>query len=264
MPDQFRDLEDAFARLKRQASEGKLSRREFVDTLRQLRIKDDEGRFWMIGARTGKWYCFENGAWREAKPPSQRERRAICVACGFENDLESEVCARCGSPSGATAPASSCPECGAAIECGATACARCGFELGESGPSSGPSSPGVAAKGFSDASVQAVVRAVDPVSFLWFFAATGFFAGILAGLLVGVVGVFPGFVARLPAFLAEVQGQLWGGLIFSVLGAAAGFAAGAAGGWLAALASNAILSLVGGVRVRWARRVGSGSGSFPP
>ncbi len=97
MGNQFREVEETFALLRQKFNDRRISQREYVDSLKQLRIKDDEGRFWMIGARSGKWYAFESGEWVEAKPPSQLERKAICIACGFENDLEAEFCARCGN-----------------------------------------------------------------------------------------------------------------------------------------------------------------------
>ena len=88
MADQFREAEAAYSVLRMKFNEKKISPQEFADSLKQLRIKDDEGRFWVIGARSGKWYAFERGEWIEAKPPSQLEKKAICIACGFENDLE--------------------------------------------------------------------------------------------------------------------------------------------------------------------------------
>ncbi len=100
MTDPFREAEATFSRLLERFNDKKISPQEFSDSLKQLRIKDDEGRFWVIGARSGKWYAYENGEWIEAKPPSQMEKKAICIACGFENDLEADFCARCGSGPG--------------------------------------------------------------------------------------------------------------------------------------------------------------------
>jgi hypothetical protein len=46
------------------------------------------------------------------------------------------------------------------------------------------------------------------------------------------------------------RGDLLGGLVFSILGGIAGFGIGGAAGAAAAVVSNGILSLVGGVRIR--------------
>jgi hypothetical protein len=225
MGDQFREAEEAFARLREKFNDRRISQREFVDSLKRLRIKDDEGRFWVIGARSGKWYAFEGGEWVEAKPPSQMERKAICIACGFENDIEAEFCARCGQRGEDEAS-----------------------EKPAASDAAGPAVPESAA--WTRAGGELVIRSFHPASFFWFFAVLGLFAGILLGLLAGVTSLFAGFVAGLPGFFVDHRGDLLGGLVFSILGGIAGFGIGGAAGAAAAVVSNGILSLVGGVRIR--------------
>jgi len=232
MGDQFREAEAAFNELQARFHDRKISTQEFTDSLKKLRIKDDEGRFWVIGPRSGKWYAFENGEWVEAKPPSQLEKKAICIACGYENDLEAETCVRCGRRSGEAAEGTA-PE-----ELAGTAALDALPDAGAAGTANAARGTGVA------------VRSLDVLSFLWFFGVLGLFAGLLFGLLAGVTGLFSGFMSRMPAFFADHQGDLWGGLASSVLGGLLGFAAGAAGGALAAVISNGILSLTGGLRFR--------------
>jgi len=223
MGDQFREAEATFGLLRAKFEQRKISPQEFADSLKQLRIKDDEGRFWVIGAQSGKWYAFENGEWVEAKPPSQMEKKAICIHCGFENDLEAETCARCGNRAEAASLAEP-------VE----------------GALAGPAAEAVPA----EPGKETTVRSLDVLSFLWFFGVLGLFAGLLIGLLVGAAGLFSGLVARLPGFFIDHQGDLWGGLASSVIGGILGFALGAAAGALAAVVSNGILSLTGGVRIR--------------
>jgi hypothetical protein len=225
MGNQFREAEDSFALLREKFNDRRISQREFVDSLKQLRIKDEEGRFWVIGAQSGKWYAFEGGEWVEAKPPSQMERKAICIACGFENDLEAEFCARCGNRGEDEAS-----------------------ENPAASDAAGPAGPEAAPRHQEGGEV--VIRSLHPVSFFWFFAVLGMFAGVLLGLLAGVTNLFTGFVAGLPGFFVDHQGDLLGGLVFSILGGIAGFGIGGAAGAAAAVISNGILSLVGGVRVR--------------
>jgi hypothetical protein len=225
MADQFREAEATFSLLREKFKEKRISPQEFADSLKQLRIKDDEGRFWVIGAQSGKWYAFESGEWVEAKPPSQLEKKAICIACGFENDLEAESCARCGNTSDDAAP----EDVAEAAGTDAAAAAE-------------------AVSAIKDPVL--TVRSLDVVSFLWFFGVLGLFAGILLGLLVGVTGLFAGFVARLPVFFVEHRGDLLGGLACSFIGGVVGFASGAAAGAATAAVSNGILSLVGGLRFR--------------
>jgi len=225
MADQFREAETTFSLLREKFREKKISQKEFADSLKQLRIKDDEGRFWVIGAQSGKWYAYENGEWIEAKPPSQMERKAICIACGFENDLEAEFCARCGNRHDEGGP-----------------------EPAAAGDMLGPSAPDETA--LPPAEGEIVVRSINVISFFWFFGVMGLFAGILFGLLAGVTSLFTGFVAGLPGFFVDHQGDLLGGLAFSIIGGVLGFVLGGAAGAAAAAVSNGILSLVGGLRFR--------------
>ncbi len=227
MADQFREVEAAFALLREKFQAQKITPQEFADSLRQLRIKDDDGRFWVIGAESGKWYAYENGEWLERRPPSLTEKKAICIACGFENDLEAETCARCGGRADDDAPD------------------------GLIGPDEDAArSEAAAAVAGAPAGAMVTVRAVDVMTCLWFFGVLGLFAGLLVGLLAGVTGLFAGFVDRLPGFFVEHRGDMLGGLAGSFFGGLFGFAAGAAGGALAAVVSNGILSLVGGVKFR--------------
>jgi hypothetical protein len=232
MTDPFREAEATFGRLREKFLDKKISLQEFSDSLKQLRIKDDDGRFWAIGSQSGRWYVHEHGQWVEAKPPSQMERKAICISCGFENDLEAEFCARCGSR-----PDTETPE---------TASAATGVD--------GLIDPGgdiVDVAGASPSrAAEIIIRSVDIKSFFWFFGVLGLFAGLVLGLLAGATGLFAGFVARLPGFFVEHSGDLFGAISLSLLGGLFGFVAGgAAGGFLAAV-SNGVLSLVGGLRFR--------------
>jgi hypothetical protein len=225
MTDPFREAEATYALLRDKFKDKRISSQEFSDSLKQLRIKDEDGRFWVIGARSGKWYAFENGEWVEAKPPSQLEKKAICIACGFENDLEAETCVRCGSRPGEAGPE----------------------DAAVAGPAAGTGVPEAA---LAETGRAVTVRSLDVLSFLWFFGVLGLFTGILLGLLAGVTGLFAGFIARLPGFFVEHHGDLLGGLACSIVGGILGFAGGAAAGAGLAFVSNGILSLVGGLRFR--------------
>ena len=245
MSDQFHEVASALARLKAEFSEGAISQQEFIDALKQLRIRDDAGRFWMIGVQSGKWYCSDGSGWVQAEPPSASQRKAICIYCGFENDLEAETCARCGSGRESVVERPLCPRCGTRLEVPGEACPACRPAAG-----AGPAAAAAAAKAAPPAPARTlVIRAVQPASFFWFFGILGVFGGMLLGLLVGVTGLFPGLVSSLPGFFTDTQGKLLGGVVYTIAGGLLGFiTAGLAGFFLAAV-SNGILSLVGGIRV---------------
>jgi hypothetical protein len=247
MSDQFREVEAAFGCLKDHFNQGKISQREFIDSLKQLRIKDGSGRFWMIGAQSGQWYYFDGNGWVQAKPPSASERKAICIYCGYENDLEAETCARCGSGRAGKDEPRACPKCGTRLDDPEAPCPVCQPDAGRASAAAAvvseeaPRPP--AERGL-------VIRAVHPASFFWFFGVLGVFVGMLAGLLVGVTGLFPRLVSSLPGFLADIQGKLLGGVVFTISGGLLGFVGAGPLGFLAAAVSNGVLSLVGGLRVR--------------
>jgi ribosomal protein L40E len=250
MADQFREVEAALGRLKGKFSEGKISQADFIDSLKQLRIKDGDGRFWMIGAQSGKWYFYDGREWVQAKPPSLSERKAICIYCGYENDLEAEICVRCGSQKTPDEEGRVCPRCGARLDSPSTLCPACEANAGKS-PPAGPVRPGDSEP--RPGEVELIVRSFHPASLFWFLGILGLFAGMLLGLLVGVTSFFPGVVASLPGFFLEIQGKLLGGIVFTVLGGLLGFCGGGAVGFVAAAVSNGVLSLVGGVRFRAGR-----------
>ncbi len=110
MNDQFKEIEETFNELKKKFREKEISRGEFIDELKKLKLKDEKGRFWMIGSRTGKWYCFDGTDWVQSDPPSIQEGKAICIYCGFENTLKSVLCVRCGQ--NFTEKAYFCKKCG--------------------------------------------------------------------------------------------------------------------------------------------------------
>jgi len=115
MSDQFKEIEKAFEELKKKFREKEISRGEFIDELKKLKLKDEKGRFWMIGSRTGKWYYSVGKDWIQSEPPSIQEGKAICIYCGFENLLKSVLCVRCGQN----------------LTDGAYFCKKCGYELDE-------------------------------------------------------------------------------------------------------------------------------------
>ena len=119
----FEDVEKEFNLLKQEFSEKKLSEREYKDRLKKLRLKDEEGRSWTIGAQSGQWYYFDGQNWIESLPPSVQKGKAICIYCGYENDLENESCTQCGGSfdeEGVT-----CPECNTRLEDESQECAYC-------------------------------------------------------------------------------------------------------------------------------------------
>jgi len=254
MADKFRDVEAAFEALRGRLRRGEITSDDYLSGLKQLRFRDDQGRFWMIGLQSGQWYYYNGRDWVQAQPPSFAEKKAICIYCGFENDLEAETCGRCGGPAGGEEEDRVCPECGTRLDDPSAPCPACGESAAPrpapAEDTTWPTPPSLERPRERASGRDVVVHSVGSLSFVLFGGAVGVAAGLLAGLLVGVTSLFPGFVQGLPSFFIEIQGKLWGGLIFAALGAVLGFLVFALGGLAVAVLINAALSFTGGLRVR--------------
>ncbi len=67
--------------------------RAFRAAVRELRVRDPEGREWSLGPSDGRWYRRERDLWQEAEPP----RRLLCPACGHPNLHRHSFCTQCGA-----------------------------------------------------------------------------------------------------------------------------------------------------------------------
>lgn len=240
MEKQFKDVEEEFGQLKKEFRLGRLTRREFIQRLKELRLKDSDGRFWMIGAQSGNWYYYDGKDWIASEPPSLKEGKAICIYCGFENRLEEEYCARCGES--LLEKQTYCPRCGRKLEDPDRDCPYCSKEkvvLEEVKEDV----PEAARKVYS------VFRSLSPVSFFFFLGVSGIFIGIILGAFAGTTGLFYALVKLAPVFLLELHGTIIGGILYAIMGGILGFVILGAIGFCLALFINFISSFVGGIKV---------------
>jgi hypothetical protein len=250
MANPFQEVVETFSGLKAKFQAGEISRQQFIDEMKKLRLKDDQGRYWMIGAQTGKWYFFDGTDWVQAEPPSQKENKAICVYCGFENKIEAEVCGRCGGNlvEGAE-PEDRCPTCGSPLEKPLMTCPRCASK-----------DEGLRSVEFVQLGAAAdvkgeifVLKSIDPVSALLVAGILGLVGGAVYGALAGAAGWLSAFMSHWPAIIRDQQGKLVGALLDGLLGGAAGFILLGLGGAALSLLVDAALSAVGGLKFRLAR-----------
>jgi hypothetical protein len=238
----FREVENSFQVLRQRFRDREISRREFIDQLKKLRLRDDRGRFWMIGAQTGHWYFFDGKEWVQAEPPADTSARKKCYVCGLDNEPEALACARCGESLERAAAA--CPNCGAPLENPFQKCPACSRET-----EAAPFAEEAPFQGGSKRGEELVLRRFGPLSVFYAFGGLGLIAGIIAGAFAGASGSLASFAARLPDFLATLHGTLMGGIVFGVAGGVAGFVALGLLGFLLALVFNLTASVSGGVRV---------------
>ncbi len=238
----FREVENAFQVLRRRFREREIPRREFIDQLKKLRLRDDQGRFWMIGAQTGRWYYFDGREWTPAEPPAEAAAKPKCYACGLENEPGAAACSRCGESLERTAAL--CPNCGAKLASPFQKCPNCSREAEVS-----PYAEEALFKGREKGGEEFILRRISAPSAFTAFGGLGLIIGIVAGAFAGAAGSLSGLAGRFPDFLSSLHGTLLGGIMFGVAGGVAGFLAVGLLGCVLALIFNLTASVTGGLRV---------------
>lgn len=72
----FTGVEAEFGRLKAQFEGGSLSEADFKAQHEELMIQDEEGRWWIIGYKTGEWYVHDGEQWVQQDPPGAAPKAA--------------------------------------------------------------------------------------------------------------------------------------------------------------------------------------------
>ncbi len=67
------EVEKLFHELKRSFEVGTINEEEFQAEVKELFFQDDEGNYWTIGAKTEKWYRYDDGDWVQESPPPTLE-----------------------------------------------------------------------------------------------------------------------------------------------------------------------------------------------
>ena len=76
----FGSVERDYSALKAQLTAGQMTREQFEAALQKLMVQDDSGRYWMMGAESGRWYVYDNQKWVQADPPSSTAATPITPA----------------------------------------------------------------------------------------------------------------------------------------------------------------------------------------
>ncbi|MCD6193533.1 MAG: hypothetical protein J7L26_08690 [Candidatus Aminicenantes bacterium] len=234
----FAEVEREFQFLRRQYRLGLITSEEYKKRLKQLRIKDYQGRCWTLGARSGKWYYYNGHQWVEAQPPSLSQGKAICIYCGFENDLSNEVCAFCGSEINPEGEGDS-----------NLASLEVNEKIGE-GEYPERNWSETQEKPLIQETQSYVIKRIDLLSFAFFWGIIGTIVGMVVGILIGVMNLPLSFVARFPSFFQGIQGNLYGGILFGLSGAVVGWLAFGLLGGVGAAIFNFSLALMGGLQIK--------------
>jgi hypothetical protein len=70
----FARVEAEFGRLKAQFERGALTEEAFKAQLEELMIEDEQGRWWILGYETGRWYVHDGEQWVQQEPPRAAPR----------------------------------------------------------------------------------------------------------------------------------------------------------------------------------------------
>ncbi len=62
-------MQARFFELKGKLAVGQISEQDFKHELEKLRFQDPHGRWWMIGAQSGRWYYYDGARWLLGDPP---------------------------------------------------------------------------------------------------------------------------------------------------------------------------------------------------
>jgi hypothetical protein len=65
----FQEAESKYFELKGRLAAHKLTAEQFRAEVAELRVQDDEGRYWAVDARTGSWLMYDGTKWVPRQPP---------------------------------------------------------------------------------------------------------------------------------------------------------------------------------------------------
>lgn len=68
MQNRFRQVEQEYYNLRGRFAVGHITEEEFDTALRNMTFQDAQGRSWMIGANSGRWYYSDGGDWVQGDP----------------------------------------------------------------------------------------------------------------------------------------------------------------------------------------------------
>ncbi len=216
----FREAEEKYRKFKELYEEGIISGEEFKKEVKKLLVRDEEGRLWTIGIKSGAWYVMTDSGWERAEPPQEKEeektRKDIALSDIIEEGEEETIC----------------PVCGKEVEPYFTFCPYCGARLKEVEEEEAVERP-------------FILKAISPLSFGLLFAGLGFLLGAALG---GVFGGDPYFLAPSDPFSIG-RGGVWPAFFYGLMGGFLGFLSLFVAGAIFSLLVNLCLVVFGGLKL---------------
>jgi uncharacterized RDD family membrane protein YckC len=82
LPELYQRAEREHHRLRVEYLAGNLTAEQYQSALQDLQIRDDQGRYWNLGADSGEWYVSQGDDWVKAQPPGRPGSSQVTVPVG--------------------------------------------------------------------------------------------------------------------------------------------------------------------------------------
>jgi len=280
----FQQSEARYQELRERLDLKEITPEEMKQQLKALMVLDDEGRYWMIGGKTGRWYLYENNQWleREPYPPSSETRSPqegertlppmheaspapkpaapAPTPVSHQNELggESET-RRHQTPEPPPAsrpvpPPTPTPPAQGVIKPQAHPKPLPGKPRPQASGTLYPSGSELPSGSQAPTGVPFTlsITAIQPLSLALILGGLGLLLGLVGGAILGILPV-PQFLNEylyiLPPFMREAMGQVLGGILFGACGGLLGFVLFFVLALVKALMVNLLLFLFGGLRL---------------
>jgi len=259
----FRDVEKTYNELKLKLERKEITPDNFNTKLKKMMVVDENGSYWMIGGKTGKWYMYDGVKWVEKNPfedvleMKEEDIDDPSSTKMMENDAsktmikDSQTMNFKADKVQKTVDFSEtmkeednykiCKFCKSKVPQHAVYCSFCGANLSYSYKKT---------KDMDFKSGEILIEKFNLLSLVLFFGGVGLIIGVLFGAIFGIFDIFGDFIYQFPKILIDVRGTIQGALMFSALGGIFGFLFFAVLGIINGLFYNLISFFFSGIKVK--------------
>jgi len=87
----FKETEQKYRDLKEKMGSGEISPEEMKKELKNMMVLDENGSYWMLGGKTGKWYVYNGTDWKESNPFQEPPQpTSVYTETGGETTVDAE------------------------------------------------------------------------------------------------------------------------------------------------------------------------------
>lgn len=247
----YREIEEKYKILKEQQERGIITTDDMKVELKKLMITDENGYYWMLGGKTGKWYYYDGSKWNEGNPFKDEAKDESATADTIQIEIEpqmrrqmqQEVEVAASEESDEKEEEDECIRCRAKIPAGTQKCPYCDtMQHQREEP--------VRRVETVPEEKELLIKSVNKISFLLFLGGVGLITGVVFGAFFGIYPIMENVLKLFPIMLQEARGGFAGGLIFAAVGGIGGFALFALLSLFLAFLYDFIAFIFGGIRIR--------------